>query len=340
MIAAVRKTAAVAPLYAALLAIVIAVVLIVGLFAAVGIDPLAAAGVMWKSTFGSLRTFGEGLIRATPLLMIAATLLPSLRAGLYNIGAPGQLGAGALATTLIALGMPSAPSLVVIPLCAVGAFVAGGATAFVPGLLKARWRVNEIVSTLAMNFIVVAVLGWLLNGLLQSDFANLPQSPSLPHNSALPLLIPGTRAHIGLLVALAFIPLLLAIDRSLIGYRLRLFSINPTLAKRAGVNPRSYVTWLMTLGGAGAGLAGWMQVAAIDHRLYPTVASPIGYAGLFVALLGALHPIGSVVAAFALGALLYGGAALQVGAGVSPEIIQVFLGLILFIYASRPGAKR
>ena len=250
------------------------------------------------------------------------------------------MGAGALATTLVALSLPSASSWIVVPLCAIAAFFAGGATAFVPGLLKAHWRVNEIVSTLAMNFIVVAVLGYLLNGPLQSDFANLPQSPSLPRNSALPLLIPGTRAHIGLLVALAFVPALLALDRSLIGYRLRLFSVNPTLAKRAGVDPKSYITWLITFGGAGAGLAGWMQVAAIDHRLYPTVASPIGYAGLFVALLGALHPLGSVVAALFLGALLYGGAALQVGAGVSPEIIQVFLGLILFIYASRPSATR
>jgi general nucleoside transport system permease protein len=340
MTASVKKAGGAGPLYAALISVLLALALIVGLFETVGVDPLTAANVMWKSTFGSLRTFGEGLIRATPLLMISATLLPSLRAGLYNIGAPGQLGAGALATTLIALGMPSAPSFVVIPLCAIAAFLAGAVTAFIPGVLKARWRVNEIVSTLAMNFIVVAILGYLLNGPLQSDFANLPQSPSLPHNTALPLLIPGTRAHIGLLVALAFIPALLAIDRSLIGYRLRLFSVNPTLAKRAGVDPKAYVVWLMTFGGAGAGLAGWMQVAAIDHRLYPTVASPIGYAGLFVALLGALHPLGCVIAAFFLGALMYGGAALQVGAGVSPEIIQVFLGLILFIYASRPGARQ
>jgi general nucleoside transport system permease protein len=99
MTAAVRKAAGTGPLYAALGSILLAIVLIVGLFEAVGIDPMAAGAVMWKSTFGSLRTFGEGLIRATPLLMIAATLLPSLRAGLYNIGAPGQLGAGALATT-------------------------------------------------------------------------------------------------------------------------------------------------------------------------------------------------------------------------------------------------
>lgn len=340
MITSVKKRIEAAPLYAALTSILIALALIVGLFEVVGVDPYLAASVMWKATFGSLRTFGEGLIRATPLLMISVTLLPSLRAGLYNIGAPGQLGAGALATTLVALSLPSASSWIVVPLCAIAAFLAGGATAFVPGLLKGHWQVNEIVSTLAMNFIVVAVLGYLLNGPLQSDFANLPQSPSLPRNSALPLLIPGTRAHVGLLVALAFVPALLALDRSLIGYRLRLFSVNPTLAKRASVDPKTYVTWLITFGGAGAGFAGWMQVAAIDHRLYPTVASPIGYAGLFVALLGALHPLGSVVAALLLGALLYGGAALQVGAGVSPEIIQVFLGLILFIYASRRSATR
>jgi general nucleoside transport system permease protein len=340
MISPVKKTVVAAPLYAALTSILIALALITGLFETVGVDPILAASVVWKSTFGSLRTFGEGLVRATPLLMISATLLPSLRAGLYNIGAPGQLGAGALATTLVALNLPSASSWIVVPLSAIAAFLAGGATAFVPGLLKANWRVNEIVSTLAMNFIVIAVLGYLLNGPLQSDFANLPQSPSLPRNSALPLLIPGTRAHIGLLVALAFVPALLALDRSLIGYRLRLFSVNPTLAMRASVDPKAYITWLITFGGAGAGLAGWMQVAAIDHRLYPTVASPIGYAGLFVALLGALHPLGSVAAALLLGALLYGGATLQVGAGVSPEIIQVFLGLILFVYASRRSATR
>jgi general nucleoside transport system permease protein len=321
-------------------AITVAIVLIVCMFVAVGVDPSAAANVLWRSTFGSMRTFGEGLVRATPLLMISITLLPSLRAGLYNIGAPGQLGAGALGATVVALSMPGAPGWIVIPLCALTALVFGGATAAIPGYLKGRWKTNEIVSTLAMNFIVVAILGYLLNGPLQSGFANLPQSPSLPANSGLPLLFTGTRAHIGLLVALAFVPGLIALDRSLVGYRLRLFSFNQVLAARAGVDSNAYVLWLMTIGGAGAGLAGWMQVAAIDHRLYPSIANPIGYAGLFVALLGALHPIGCVVAAYLLGALFYGGGAMQIGAGVSPEIIQVFLGLILFVYAARSGTYR
>jgi len=313
--------------------------LIWGLLLLVDVDPGAAAKAMWLGTFGSTRTFGETLVRATPLLLIAVALVPSLKAGIYNIGAPGQMGAGGLAATLVALNMAEASSWLVVPLCAICGCAAGMATAFVPGFLKARWQVSEIVSSLAINFIVVAVLGYLLNGPMQSGFANLPQSEPLPPSSALPTVIPHTRAHIGLLLGLFLVPVLAAVGRSRLGYRLRLFGANATLATQAGLDPARYVIWLVTIGGAGAGLAGWIQVAAIDHRLYPGIAEPVGYAGLFVALLGGLHPLGIVVVAFLLGVLLQGGASLQVGAGVSPEIVQVFLGLILFVYASRMYAS-
>ena len=314
--------------------------LLFALFLAVGVDPRAASYAFLHSNFGSLRTFGEGLVRATPLLIISLTLLPSLQAGLFNVGAPGQVGAGALAATLVALQLPGWPAWLVIVLCAVSAFVSGGFVALFAGYLKAKFRANEIVTTLAMNFIVSSLLLYLLNGPLQSNFANLPQSPLVPANSHLPLLYHGARAHIGLLVGLAVVPVLLIMGRSVLGYRLRLFNRNPILAARAGVNAKIYIMFLMAFGGAGAGLAGWMQVVAIDQRLYPGVANPIGYGGLFVALLGGLHPLGCVAAAYFLGALLYGGAAMQVGAGVSPEIIQVFLGLVLFAYATSARASQ
>ncbi|TFV56068.1 ABC transporter permease [Geodermatophilus sp. DF01-2] len=319
-----------------IVAVVVAVTgLVAALLAVVGVNPLAAGIAMWNASLGTPRAVGEVLVRATPLLLIAATLVPSLRAGIYNIGAPGQLAAGALAATLIALNTADLPTGLVLLFCAVGSCVSGMLIAFVPGLLKARWKVNEIISTLAFNFIVIAGLGYLLNGPMQSDFANLPQSDPLPASSSLPTIIPGTRAHIGLIVAIVAVLLLWALQRSRLGYRLRVFGANPSLARQAGVDPRRYVVWLMTLGGAGAGLAGWMQVAAVDHRLYTSIAEPVGYAGLFVALLGALHPVGIVLAALGLGMLLHGGESLQVGAGVSPEIVHVLLGLILFAYAAR-----
>jgi ABC-type uncharacterized transport system permease subunit len=316
--------------------VIVALVAICALLVAVGVDIGVAAGAFFQATFGSARTFGEVLLRTTPLLIIAATLLPSLRAGIYNIGAPSQMGAGGLAATVVALNIPDAPATFSLLACALAAALAGGLTAAFPGYLKTRWKVNEIVSTLALNFIAVAVLGYLLNGPMQSDFANLPQSASLPPNSIIPTVFAGTRAHVGIFVALAAIPLLIALDRSIIGYRLRLYGTNPTLAKRAHVNPDSYTVWLFTLAGIGAGLAGWMQVAAIDSRLYPSIADPVGYAGLFVVLLGALSPIGIVFAALFLGALMHGGGSLQIGAGVSPEIVQVFLGVVLLAYAVMP----
>lgn len=324
-------------LAAFLISAVVMILVLIGILVVAHVDPLRAGQAIWKSTFGSWRSFGETLVRATPLLLIALTLIPSLRSGLYNIGAPGQMGAGALAATVVALHLSGAPQAVSIAACALAAGIAGTLVAALPGWLKARFSVNEIITTLAMNFVVVAVLGWLLNGPMKSGFGNLPQSDLIPDNAHIPILIPGTRVTYALLVALAFVPLLMLLDRSKAGYRLRIFNSNPLLSRQAGFSRSRYILGLMMLGGLGAGLAGWIQVVTVDQRLYATVAQPVGYTGLFVALLGGLSAIGSVLAAFVLGALLHGGDGLQVGANVSPEIVQVILGLILFVYAVQRG---
>ena len=326
-----RSFASIAVVVAVILA-VLAVVLVIA-----GASPMAAASSMWNSTFGSARSFGETVVRATPLLLIALTLIPSLRAGLYNIGAPGQIAAGGLAATVISFQLGEQPAIVAFVACALGAGIAGGLVGAFPGWLKARFRINEIISTLAMNFIVISVIGWILNGPLKGSYANLPQSEAVPENALLPALVPGTRAHWGLLLVLALIPLLWLMDRSRVGYRLRVFGANDHLSRQAGFKGGRYIVGLMALGGVGAGVAGWMQVVTVDQRLYTNVADPIGYTGLFVALLGGLTAIGSLVAAFGLGALLHGGDGLQVGAGVAPEIVQVILGLILFAYAVQRG---
>ncbi|GAA1143147.1 ABC transporter permease [Nocardioides aquiterrae] len=313
------------------------ILVLVAVLEAVDVDPVLAWNSIWNSTFGSTRNFSETLVRATPLLLVALTLVPSLRAGLYNIGAPGQLAAGALAATWLALHLGGQPQAVSLVVCGVSAAATGAIVAAIPGWLKAQFGVNEIITTLAMNFIVISVIGWLLNGPFKGNYANLPQSDLVPDNSTLPILIPGTRAHYGILIALAFVPLLWALDRSVVGYRLRVFGANQQLTRQAHISRRRYLIGLMAFGGVGAGLSGWMQVVTIDRQLYPTVADPVGYAGLFVALLGGLTAVGSVVAAFILGALLHGGDGLQVGANVSPEIVQVVLGLILLAYAIHRG---
>lgn len=302
-------------------------------------DPLAVIPVMFKGIFGSKSAFAETLLRFAPLAIVALGLAPSLRVGLFNIGAPGQIALGGLFATLIALNVP-APAVVVIPLCAVAAFAGGAMAAWLPGMLRARWNVNEILSTLVLNFLILLFLQYLLTGPMRGFRANLPQSDALPETTWLPLLMQGTRAHIGLLLVLVVFVAALLVHGGPIGYRLRLLGASPSLARQAGISERRMIVGSMCLAGAAAGIAGWLQAAGIDHRLYASIADPIGYTGLFAALVGRLHPVGILATSFLFAALLRGGDSLQIGAEVSPEIISVLVGLIMLIMAMRAAAVR
>jgi general nucleoside transport system permease protein len=209
----------------------------------------------------------------------------------------------------------------------------------IPALLRAYLRVNEILSTLVFNFLAALFLEYLLTGPMKGTRVNLPESDALPQSAWLPNFIPGTRAHwavpLVILVALA----VMAVERTPVGYRLRLYGASPGLARHAGVNERIIVITTLMVSGAAAGVAGWMQTAGVDHRLYATVADTIGYTGLFAALMGRLHPIGIVLSALVFATLLRGGDSLQIGAGVSPEIISALVGLILLLLAARSSPR-
>jgi simple sugar transport system permease protein len=323
-------------------ACVVAAVVVVGgiLVAAAGANPFEVARGIWTGAFGSKPAFGETLLRFAPILIIAVGLVPSLRAGLYNIGAPGQISMGALGATLVALYLSDLPSPLLITLAAVAAAAFGALAALIPGVLQARLQINEVLTTLAFNFIVLYFLQFLLNSPLQGDDANLPQSDALPPQASLPNLIPDTRAHIGILVALVAVVALAMFARTPSGYRWYLFGENRALARQAGVSEPRLVVNVMCVAGAAAGLAGWMQVSGVDIRLYPEVAESIGYAGLFAALLGGLRALPIALSALFFGALLTGGESLQLGAGVSPEVISALVGLILFGVAARSAFGR
>jgi ABC-type uncharacterized transport system permease subunit len=324
-----------------LLAVAAAVLGVTAALVAVGgASPTAAANGLIDQSLGTRTGLGETLLRFAPLALIAAALTPSLRAGLFNIGAPGQLGMGALASGLVALHGGGLPGGVLIAVAALAAALAGLVWALVPALLRAWLGVNEILSTLVFNFLAAGLLSYLLGGPLQGKGANLAQSDTVPTAANLPTILSGTRAHIGVLLAVAAILALAVYGSTPSGYRLRLFSASPSLAEQAGVSGRRLVVSTMLIGGAGAGLAGWMQVLGVDHLVYATAADPVGYAGLFVALLGALSPVGILIAAFLLGALLQGGNSLQIGAGVSPEITSAVVGLIVLAVAAVGGMRK
>ena len=323
----------------AIAAVAIVLLLAIGLLLLGRSDPLVVVPVMAKGIVGSKSAIAETFLRFTPLVIVALGLIPSLQVNLFNVGAPGQIAMGGLFATLVALHVP-APAVVVLPLCAVAACAGGALAAFVPALLRARQNVNEILSTLVFNFLILLFLRYLLTGPMQGLRANLPQSDSFPESAVIPIMIEGTRAHFGILLVAVVLVVAMLLHAGRFGYRLKLLGASPSLAQQAGIDERRTIVGTMCLAGAAAGIAGWLQVAGVDHRLYASIADPIGYTGLFAALVGGLNPLGVVAASLGFAALLRGGDSLQIGAEVSPEIISVLVGLIMLVMALRINVRQ
>jgi general nucleoside transport system permease protein len=305
------------------------------LFTIGGVDPITGFRALAEGSFGSVPVLGETLIRATPIALVALGLIASLRAGLFNIGSPGQIGVGALLATLVSLQTQAMPGPLVWVLAAGAGMVGGALWALGPALLKAYLGTNEILTTLVFNFFAIYLLDYLFSGPLQGDAANLAQSDPITQAAQLPVIIPDTRAHLAILLPLIVTVIAIVYLRSAAGFRLELFGSNRQLARHGGVSERRVIVSTMLVSGAAAGIAGWVQVAGVDHRLYATVADPIGYFGFFAAILGLMLPLLVLLTAVGLGALLQGGGSLQIGVGIAPEVIEALIGLVLFLVAVR-----
>ncbi len=314
------------------------VVAVTGLLVlSVGSNPLDVASQLFEGSLTSRVAVGETLLRFAPMVVVATGLAPSLRARLYNVGSPGQLGVGALAATMVVLHVPGPGGLVVV-VAAVAAGIAGAVWSGLAAELKIRWAANEIISTLALNFAAASILGYLLSEPLQAEGANIAQSEAIPAGTSLPILLSGTRANIGVLVAVVAAVCLIVFDHSGAGYRLRLFGENPRLAKQTGLSEDSTVRRTMAIAGAAAGLAGWIQVLGVDGRMYATVADPVGFNGFFLALVAGMSGMAIMVLGAGLAVILRGAESLQIGVGLSPEITDALVGLLLIAFVLRARA--
>jgi simple sugar transport system permease protein len=304
--------------------------------AAVGVSPLSSYKALWNGAFGQRRAVGETLLRFITFATVGLGLLPALRARVFTVGAEGQLIAGALLAglTAIELGNALAPP-VVIAAAAIAGMLAGALWALGPALMAARLGVNIILSTLALNFIARYLLAWLLSGPVKASGASLAQSEMTPRDTWLPILLPGSRAHIGVLVVLALSLLLAVHSRAVGGYRVRLYGSSPSLAQVAGVRGGRVIVRTVVFAGAIAGLAGWMQVAGADRAVFVTIATGTGFIGLLVAFLGNLTVAGTILASLFFAALSNGADFMQIEAGVSPQLIEVIQGVALLVVAAR-----
>lgn len=297
---------------------------------------------LWDGAFGSsYALWSATLVRATPLLFVGLAVAIAFRAGVLNIGAEGQLLVGATVASLVALHTGGAPRVIVVSAMIVGAAAGGAAWAGIAAWLRVRFGVLEVISTIMLNFIALALLSWVVRGPLQESTGIYPQSETFPASAHWPFLLDGQRLHLGFALGLGLALLAwFILGRSAAGFRVRLVGAGARAAASAGgVNTDRTLARVFLLSGACAGLAGASEVGGVTWALYEGLSPGYGYTAIAVALLARLDPRWVILSAVFFGALDAGAAAMQRDAGVPSVVGQVVVaGVVLLVLAS--GAVR
>lgn len=277
----------------------------------------------------------EVLVKATPLLFTGAAVTFAFAAGYWNIGAEGQLYAGAIAAAAMGISVKGLPPVLAILLMIAAGFAAGMAWALIPALLKIKLAVDEVVTTLLMNTVILFFVSFLLNGVWRDPISGWPQSPTIANEAIFPKLIPMARLHLGFILAWIVIGIVyLVLRRSALGLRMRSIGLNPEAARFAGVNVnRTLLTAALVSGGI-AGLAGMSEVAGIQYHLIDAISPGYGYTGIIAATLGGLNPLGVGLASLFIGLIETGAQSVSRAMGVPIYLGNVVEAALLLVTLS------
>jgi len=300
-----------------------------------GVAPRDGFAALFDGAFGSPSELSETFVATTALLFPALGIALAFRAGLFNIGAEGQLVLGGLAAGIVggAFAAPPAPALIVTLLAGTAA---GGVWGGIAGFMRARFGANEVIATLMLNVIAALLAGYVVNGPLHAPDANAGETPLLPPAAWLPALVPDTRLTIALPLALAIAAALwVVLRRTVFGFELRAAGEAPQAARRAGIDLPRITLLALTFSGALAGLGGATIVTGVLHRFNTGLSPGYGFVAIAVALVGNLEPLWIVVAAFGFGILQNGALSMQAVAGVPRDVVNVVEGLVIVALAGR-----
>ena len=318
-----------------LIALAITVVIGIGLFWILGKDPLRGLQMFFVEPVRNLYGLAELSVKATPLILIALGLAVCYRSNVWNIGAEGQYIFGALGAGWVAMQAGPATAWLgnaYVVLVLIGGVVAGMCWAGIVALLRDRFSANEILVSLMLVYVADLLLGWLVNGPWQDPQGhNFPQTISFIAQTRLPRLVPGLRAHVGVLVALVAVACFWAfMFRTYRGFALQVGGLAPAAARYAGFSARSALWVGLLLSGGMAGLAGALETAGPLGQLTPYVPVGYGFAAIIVAYVGRLHPVGIIFSGFLMSMFYIGGELAQSRMGLPKALTGVFQGLLLF----------
>ncbi len=327
------------PLVAVALALIIGAIIMV----ATGVRPASIGEsfvALFTGSLGSVYAISETLTAAAPLTLAGLGIALGFRAGLFNIGAEGQVLLGGIAAVVVGFSLPGLPMVIHLPLALLAGALAGAAWASIAGWLRATTGAHEVITTIMLNLTSVRLVDYLLRSpFIQRPGRADPISKTVLDSSVLPRLLtwidPSLRVHAGIiLVILAVIFVYWLLFRTTIGFEFRAAGLNPDAARYAGMRSSLIIVVVMALAGALAGLAGANQVLGVLGRASPNFSGGVGFDAIAVALLGRSHPVGVLLAGLLFGALQAGRRQMQAQAGVSLDLIAVIQALIIIFIAA------
>jgi general nucleoside transport system permease protein len=295
---------------------------------ATGVDVGKAYSTMFQGAFGSAFGFGDVLLKTTSLLLTGIAVSVAFRCRQWNIGAEGQLYMGALGGTLVGISLVGMIPGLAIFLGIILSFIFGALFALVPAVLKVKFGVNEVISTVLLNFVAFLFISFLLHGPIKAPGFN-PYSPEIDEASQMPIIFPGTRLHAGIIIAGLATVGVYYLWKTKIGFEIRSVGANIKAARYAGMNITKSVLVTLAISGGLAGIAGGMLVSGVQHVLIEGISPGYGFIAVIIALLGRQHPIGVAIVAFFFSVLMTGSETMYRSLGVPSAFSMTLQALVL-----------
>lgn len=322
----------------ALIPLVLSLLIAAIVLALAGHNPLHVYRLLAVESFGGTRRIAATLSSATPLILTGLATAIAFRAGAFNVGIEGCVYIGGLAAAWIGFTWAGLPALLLIPAALLASVIVGGLWMLVPGILKARLDVDEVVTTLMLNFIAVSLTSWLVNGPLLARGSANSATPMIADAARLPELLPPSTLNLGFVIAVLCLVLYsLWSRRSALGLETKLAGMNPRFAVASGIDVPMLLIKMMIVSGAVGGLAGGVHALGNVHRFVSGFSPGYGFTGIAIALLGRGSATGIFLAAILFGALATSGATIQLFSDVPIEIVNILQGMVMIFAVARFG---
>jgi len=301
-----------------------------------GHSPIDAYGAVLTGAFGDVYGIGQTFTQATPVIFTALAFLFAFKAGLFNIGAEGQLLIGGFTAAVVGVSFNGLPVFIHLPLALLGGAAGGALWGFIPGVLKARLGAHEVITTMMLSYVALYLTSYMVNYPLKAP-GWVPQTVFVAPSAELPRILPPTQLSASFILAIMLTGITAyLLGRTTIGYEIRAIGLNPAAAENGGINIKRRIILALVISGAIAGLGGAGEVLGLHRRFIDGFSPGYGWDGLAVALIGGLNPWGAVLAAILFGALRSGGMVMNRATGVPFDIIIVLQALVvLFVAAPR-----